>query len=114
MDKFEINIDKHQIRKKPPKGDKIFGRISNRVAKNKEVLSAERIGFLKLYRMIIRNGEEIGSLILSTIICLADVAGAARIQRNVTAQLFIQNLVQKLESFPISIHICHWIIARNS
>lgn len=43
MDKFEINIDKHQIRKKPPKGDKIFGRISNRVAKNKEVLSIEEI-----------------------------------------------------------------------
>lgn len=43
MDKFEINIDKHQIRKKPPKGDRIFGRISNRVAKNKEVLSIEEI-----------------------------------------------------------------------
>ena len=23
MDKFEINIDKHQIRKKPPKGDSV-------------------------------------------------------------------------------------------
>ena len=45
MDKFEINIDKHQIRKKPPKGDKIFGRISNRVAKNKEVLSIEEITY---------------------------------------------------------------------
>ena len=43
MDKFEINIDKHQIRKKPPKGDRIFGRISNRVAKNKEALSIEEI-----------------------------------------------------------------------
>lgn len=43
MDKFEINIDKHQIRKKPPKGDRIFGRISNRVAKNKEILSIEEI-----------------------------------------------------------------------
>ena len=45
MDKFEINIDKHQIRKKPPKGDRIFGRISNRVAKNKEVLSIEEITY---------------------------------------------------------------------
>ena len=36
MSKIEINIDKHQIRKKPPKGDYKFAAISRRLSNNKE------------------------------------------------------------------------------
>ena len=43
MSKIEINIDKHQIRKKPPKGDYKFAAISRRLSNNKEELTMQEI-----------------------------------------------------------------------